>query len=139
MATLIDTSLWIDFTRARSPSSLKVFIAPYILHPDAHLTDPIAFEVLRHATPPEARQLTRQFQTLPLLAVPADLWSAAAMLGQQCRQRGLTIGSLDLLIATIALHHNATLITFDDDFQQVSAISKLKVKLLVRPPLQANP
>jgi hypothetical protein len=27
MATLIDTSLWIDFTRVRSPRSIKRFVA----------------------------------------------------------------------------------------------------------------
>lgn len=133
MPTLIDTSLWIDFTRARSPASLKQFIAPHILHPDAHLADPIIFEILRHATPQESRQLTRQFQTFPVLAVPPDLWSAAASLGQQCRQQGFTIGSLDLLIATVALHHGAMLITFDDDFQKISTLSNLQVKLLQRP------
>ncbi len=133
MPTLIDTSLWIDFTRARSPASLKQFIAPYILHPDAHLTDPIIFEVLKHATPQESRQLSRQFQTFPVLAAPPDLWSVAASLGQQCRQQGFTIGSLDLLIATVALHHGATLTTFDDDFQRISTLSNLQVKLLQRP------
>ena len=133
MSTLIDTSLWIDFTRARSPASLKQFIAPYILHPDAHLSDPVCFEVLRHATPQESRQLNRQFQTFPVLAVPTDLWSVAATLGRQCRQQGFTIGSLDLLIATVAQHHSATLITFDDDFQRIATLSNLQVKLLQRP------
>ena len=133
MPTLIDTSLWIDFTRARSPASLKKFIAPYILHPDAHLTEPITFEVLRHATPQESRQLTRQFQTLPLLAVPTNLWSAAATLGQLCRQKGITVQSFDLLIAMIAEHHGATLITLDDDFQKIATVSKLQVKVLQRP------
>ena len=28
MTLLLDTSLWIDFTRARSPTALKQFIAP---------------------------------------------------------------------------------------------------------------
>ena len=132
MPTLIDTSLWIDFTRSRSPAKLKRFIAPYILDPDAHVTDPVRFEVLRHATPPEVRQLSRHFQTYPMLAVPSDLWSAAATLGQQCRQQGLTIGSFDLLIATVAQHHGATLVTFDDDFQRIATISSLQVKLLQR-------
>ncbi|MCE9529047.1 MAG: PIN domain nuclease [Planctomycetales bacterium] len=133
MPTLIDTSLWIDFTRARSPAILKKFIAPYILHPDAHLTEPIILEVLRHATPQESRQLTRQFQTLPLLAVPANLWSTAATLGQHCRQKGIAVQSVDLLIAIIAEHHGATLITLDDDFQKIAAVSKLQVKVLQRP------
>src|SRR5258706_7763289 len=132
MATLIDSSLWIDFTRPRSPANLKQFIAPYILHPDAHLSEPIIFEVLRHATPRESQQLTAQFQTFPLLDVPSDLWSASAALGQLCRQKGITVGSFDLLIATIAQHHAATLITFDDDFPKIATVSNLKVKLLSR-------
>jgi hypothetical protein len=32
MTQLLDTSLWIDFTRVRSPSHLKQFIAPFVLH-----------------------------------------------------------------------------------------------------------
>lgn len=133
MATLIDTNLWIDFTRPRSPASLKQFLAPYILDPDAHLADPIIFEVLRHATPLESRQFAAQFATYPVLSAPASLWTAAATLGQLCRQQGITIQSLDLLIASIAEHHGATLITFDGCFQNIAAISKLQVKLLQRP------
>jgi len=33
MTLLLDSSLWIDFTRARSPLVLKQFIAPYVLDP----------------------------------------------------------------------------------------------------------
>ena len=95
MPTLIDTSLWIDFTRKRSPQALKRFIAPYILDPEAHLAEPITFEVLRHAMPAEAKQLTQQFQTLPTLATPFSLWPDAVELGQACRQKNITVNSLD--------------------------------------------
>ena len=133
MSTLIDTSLWIDFTRTRSPRKLKRFIAPYILDPDTHLAEPITFELLRHATPAEAQQLTQQFQTLPMLATPPLLWAQAAVLGQDCRRKHITANSLDLLIATIALHHHAELVTFDHDFQRIASVSNLQVKLLKRP------
>jgi predicted nucleic acid-binding protein len=133
MPTLIDTSLWIDFTRIRSRRTLKRFIAPFILDPDAHVAEPIVFEILRHATAAEVKQLTPQFQTMPMLTTPSSFWTDAAKLGQACRQNNLTIGSLDLLIATIALHHDAEVITFDDDFQKVANVSKLQVKLLKRP------
>ena len=133
MPTLIDTSLWVDFTRSRSPRTIKRFIAPFILHPDAHLAEPITFEILRHATPAEAKQLTQQFQTLPMLATPLLLWPDAAKLGQACRQKNITVNSLDLLIATIALHHGAAVVTFDDDFQKIASVSSLQVKLLIRP------
>ena len=60
MARVVDTSLWIDLTRARSPLALKKFIAPYIDDPESCLAEPIAFELLRSATVAEARQLTLQ-------------------------------------------------------------------------------
>lgn len=42
---------WIDFTRSRSPTPLKRFIATYVLDPEAHLAEPVSFEVLRSARP----------------------------------------------------------------------------------------
>jgi len=133
MATLIDTSLWIDFTRTRSPRTIKRFVAPYILHPDAHLAEPIAFEILRHATAAEAKQLARQFQTLPILATPPQVWTQATELGQACRRKNIAVGSLDLLIAAIAPHHGAEVVTFDGDYQKIASVSKPQVKLLQRP------
>ncbi|HZZ80022.1 MAG TPA: PIN domain-containing protein [Gemmataceae bacterium] len=133
MPALIDTSLWIDFTRARSPRKLKAFIAPYILDPDAHLAEPIIFEVLRHASQAEAKLIQQQFQLLPTLATPPSLWTDAADLGQMCRQKNITVNSLDLLIAAVALHHSADVVTFDDDFKQIASVSKLSLKLLKRP------
>jgi predicted nucleic acid-binding protein len=43
------------------------------------------------------------------------------------------VGSLDLLIASTALHHDAELVTFDDDFEQIASASSLRVKRLHRP------
>jgi predicted nucleic acid-binding protein len=133
MTVLIDTSLWIDFTRARSPASLKQFIAPFILDPEAHLAEPVRFEMLRSARPDETRQLTAQFATMPLLSTPVDLWEQAIKLGQACRQIGQTVLSLDLLVAVVALHHNALLVSFDADFETIAAVSDLRLQRLERP------
>ncbi len=133
MITLIDTSLWIDFTRERSPRSLKQFIAPYILHPMAYLAEPVRFEILRHATPKESKQLVQQFQTFPVLATPKEVWTRATELGQACRQKNHTAGALDLLIASVALFHKAVVVSFDEDFQKIAVVCDLQVKLLHRP------
>ena len=133
MNWLIDSSLWIDFTRARSPCPLKQFIAPFILSPDAALAEPIAYEVLRHATDEEARAIGSQFATLPLMPSPHNLWNDAAKLGQRCRKKGITAGSIDLLIVTVALHNGAELVTFDSDFQGIAKACDLRLKLLRRP------
>lgn len=127
MARLIDTSLWIDFTRAKTPLARKLAIQPWILDPDACLCEPVAFEVLRHATPKERAQIEAQFSTLPLLPTPPQLWRDAARLGQICRDQGHNAGSLDLIIAAIALHHHAQLITGDADFLTIARLTKLKI------------
>jgi len=131
-ALLLDSSLWIEFTRRRTPLVLKQRIAPYVLDPLTHLAEPVVFELLRFATPQEVPQLEAQFATLPLLSTPAGLWEEAAILGQSCRAAGLTPLSLDLLIATIAIHHGATLVSFDRDFERMAAVSALQLQLLER-------
>jgi predicted nucleic acid-binding protein len=133
VASLIDSSLWIDFTRARSPRNLKQFIAPYVLAPDVALAEPVVFEVLRYASDEEIVQLQEQFRLLPLLLTPSNLWTAAAELGRDCRKKGITPSALDLLISSIANHYAAELVTFDADFEPIASASILKVKLLQRP------
>lgn len=133
MTLLLDSSLWIDFTRARSPLVLKQFIAPYVLDPTTHLAEPVRFEVLRSARPQEAQQLEAQFAVLPSLQTPADLWERAITLGQACRQVGRTVLSLDLLVAAVALHHNAVLVSFDADFEAIASVSELRLLRLERP------
>ena len=133
MTLLLDTSLWIDFTRARSPAPLKQFIAPYVLDPAAHLAEPVLFEVLRSARPEEARLLEAQFDVLPCLPTPKDLWQRAIALGQACRQAGRTVLSLDLLVAAVAMHHDAVVVSFDADFEAIASVSALRLKRLNRP------
>ena len=132
MARLIDTSLWIDFTRKKSPMALKSAILPWIMDPEASLCEPIAFEILRHASANEKKHLQTQFSTLPLLSTPTTLWHAAAQLGSTCRAKGVNAGSLDLLIAACAIHHQAELITFDSDFLAIAQCSTLRLRLLNR-------
>ena len=133
MDRLIDTSVWIDLVRPRSPQFLKEFITPYVLNPDTRLAGPVTYEVLRSATPQENGRIVRLFQSFPVLATPPDLWASATALGQACRQKGITADPMDLLIAVVTLYHGAMVVTFDDDFRQIAAVSDLRVELLTRP------
>ncbi|WP_233130109.1 PIN domain-containing protein [Synechococcus sp. 1G10] len=104
-----------------------------MLDPGAHLAEPVRFEVLRSARTEEARLLEAQFATLPTLPTPADLWQHSTALGQACRQVGRRVGSLDLLVAAVALHHNAVLVSFDADFEAIASVSELRLQRLRRP------
>jgi predicted nucleic acid-binding protein len=54
-------------------------------------------------------------------------------LGQDCRKKGVSPSAIDLLIAQVAIHHDAELITFDKDFQSIATASSLRVKCLQKP------
>ena len=66
-----------------------------------------------------------------------SVWITSSMfaigLGQACRQIGRTVLSLDLLVATVALHHNAELASFDADFEAIASVSALRLNRLNRP------
>ncbi|MBX7121465.1 MAG: PIN domain-containing protein [Opitutaceae bacterium] len=132
MARLIETTLWIDFTRSRTPHERKLAIQAWILDAGACLCEPVAFEVLRHATREERPRIEAQFATLPLMPTPPQLWRDATRLGQLCRDNGHNAGSLDLVIAATAIHHRAELVTFDTDYAAIARFSNLRVRLLAR-------
>ena len=91
------------------------------------------FALLRAARPEAARLPQAQFATLPLLTTPADPWEQAMALGQACRRIGRAVLSLDLLVAAMALHHNAELVSFDADFGAIASVSAQRLNLLIRP------
>ena len=121
MLTIPDTTIWLPFLRRRTPPDQKRLVLPHLLAPSARLAEPIAFALLRHATPTEAEQMTARFAAMPTLATPPNLWTLAASLGQECRRTKLPIGAHELLLAAIALHHDAEIVTFNEDYRRVAA------------------
>ena len=132
MASVIDSSIWVDCIRTGSPQALRRQTRAVIMSPDTTLSEPILFELLR-AVPKRDRVRTEALvATVPILATPSDLWQSARVLGQKCVDAGVLPPAIDLLIAGVCLHHRAPIITFDTHFQQIAKVSSLQVNLLVR-------
>lgn len=112
---LVDTSAWIEFFRDRAPIASAVDEA--LSNDEAALCGPVEAELRRGLRSARERRVV-----LPLLegchrlAQPAQLWSEAGDLGFALRRRGVTPKTLDLLIASYALHHAVQLLTADKDF-----------------------
>jgi predicted nucleic acid-binding protein len=132
MALMIDSTLWVDYFRSRTPLVIKQQVVPFIDRTDAAICEPVRFEVLSGALRRERRQIEETFHTLPSLRPPEDLWARATVLGQQCVDRGVQPRSLDLLIAAICLDHAAELVTFDVHFGQIAKVAPLRINLLTR-------
>src|SRR2546423_1425233 len=113
MGTLIDSSIWVDFFRLKTPKPVKEQVVSLIDDEGALLSEPTRFEILRGSLRSERKQVEETFATFPLIPSPADMWRQAIRIGQGCVDRGLRPRPMDLFISVVCLHHGVELITFD--------------------------
>lgn len=122
---LIDTSVWIDFYRGKnSPAAEDA--ARYIAADLAVLAAPVYLELLRGTKTIRERRLLENDRRVLKFTAPADsTWEHAGILGVALSGRGITIPTLDLLIAQIAIEHDFAVLTMDEHFPLIAARSKL--------------
>jgi predicted nucleic acid-binding protein len=91
------------------------------------------FEIFAYAGEGQAKKLRAVFDHYRVLEAPEDLWERATVLGRACSLQGEPAEQMDLIIAAIALYHDAEVVTFDVGMAGIANYSKLRVKLLERP------
>jgi predicted nucleic acid-binding protein len=114
--TLIDTSAWIEFFRARGDAALKSRVADLISFGEAAYTCPIRFELFLGASPKELKDLRAGLGFAPRLTLTPQHWDVAANLGAKLRSAGHSMPASDLLIATVAHEEELPLLARDQHF-----------------------
>jgi predicted nucleic acid-binding protein len=117
---LVDTSVWIDFfNSARGPGGdeLERLIranAPLVL------TGQVVAEVLQ-GLKRDIDPVTALLMRWPLIE-PGGFatYVAAARIFRQARERGVTLSTVDALLAALALEFDAALFTLDQDFRRLA-------------------
>jgi predicted nucleic acid-binding protein len=130
---LVDTSVWIDFfssSPARAGSELRRLINE--VEPFA-LTGVVVTEVLQGLT----RDVNRieRFLSMWDLLEPSGFstYREAAAISRLARSKGISLTTIDTLIAAIALEHRASLFTLDKDFSRVARVTTLQLHPLPKP------
>ena len=119
--TLIDTSAWIEFFRARGDAILKSRVADLISFGAAAYTCPIRFELLVGARPQEMSDLRAGLGFARRLPLTSEHWDTAAALGAKLLSSGHSIPASDLLIATVAHEEGFSLLARDQHFVVIRA------------------
>jgi predicted nucleic acid-binding protein len=115
---LVDTSAWIDFFRGKGPLADRVDEA--LASNEATLCGPIVTELRRGLrNPSERRKVIPLLDGCHLLEDPDALWEEAGELGYVLARKGVTVKTMDLLIATYALSHDVPLLASDSDFSNM--------------------
>ncbi|MGB8887304.1 MAG: PIN domain nuclease [Candidatus Korobacteraceae bacterium] len=122
---LVDSSVWVDFfssSPGRGGGELRRMIED---------SEPVALpgvmvtEVLQGFTR-DARaieQFLRQFDLLEPRGF--ETYRAAAAIYRTARGKGISLTTIDSLIAAIALEHNASVFTLDKDFSRIALVTRL--------------
>ncbi len=132
MGSLIDTSVWVDHFRPTTPAAVKSQVLFYVNQRDICVGEPIIFELLAACSKRDRARIEMYFAVITVVSTPASLWRDATGLGQQCADAGLVVPAMDLLIASLCVHHKVDLITFDSHFAGIARVAPLKVNCLTR-------
>ena len=122
---LVDTSVWIDFFSAspgRAGDELRRMIEeadPFVLT-GVVITE--ILEGLRRDVPRIERYLSHWEMIEP---GGFSTYREASAISRAARAKGISLTTIDTLIAAIAMEHRASLFTLDKDFSRIARIAPL--------------
>lgn len=128
---MVDTSVWSEALRRKKKdiSSENTFIYHLIKNEEEILlTGSIIQEILTGIKNTELfEEIQYHLNFFHYLELDKKEYSEAARLRNQCAQKGVTVATIDCQIASVAIHRNLYLATYDSDFQLIAKHTNLKV------------
>ncbi|PJZ59443.1 PIN domain-containing protein [Leptospira adleri] len=130
MKLLVDTSVWSEALRRKGKTlkSEETFLYQIIQNEDdIFVTGIILQEILTGIKEPKIfSEIEEQFRYFNFISPSEKDHIEAAKLRNSLSKKGITLATIDALIAQIAITHNLILVTYDNDFLRLSGITKLK-------------
>ncbi len=131
MNLFVDTSVWsLALRRDNPPPSPEVAYLMQALETGelVFTTGIVLQELLQGFSGPKAGpQIVKRFATLPFLTPEREDYIRAAELHNGCRRRGISIGTIDALLARLCIRHKLTMLTTDEDFARIAEVAALSV------------
>lgn len=130
MTFLVDTSVWsLAFRRDAPPDHPAVTVLRDALVGGEVVaaTGLILTELLRGFIPERAQATIRErFSSVELIEPTRGDYEAAADVANTCRAHGVQLGTVDALIAQLAIARELTLLTTDRDFENAARFIPLR-------------
>ncbi len=131
MQLFVDTSVWSQaFRRDTPPDRPEVSRLSIALESGETIftTGLILQELLQGFNGPKSvSRIIGHFDPLPLLTPRRSDHIEAAKLRNECRRKGVQIGTIDALLARLCIVHNLTMLSADTDFRRIARHSDLQV------------
>ena len=124
---LVDSSVWIDSFKSHSGSAGVELRRMIEESEPLVLTGIIIAEVLQGLTR-DATRIEHFLAQWDLIEPKGfETYRRATSVYREARAEGITISTIDTLIASIALDHRASVFTLDHDFIRIARLTKLKL------------
>ena len=131
MSLLVDTSVWsLAFRRDSPPFIPEVQELKRALEAGDVIcvTGLILQELLQGFTKPKAhKQIIQHFKSLPFLIPDREDHIHAADLRNKCRQKGIQVTTIDVLLAQLCIRHRLAMLTTDRDFHNISNVVRFSI------------
>lgn len=128
---LVDSSVWIDFFSS-SPGRAGIELRRMIEEAEPFaLTGVVVTEVLQGLTRDEGR--VEEYLAMWEILEPSGFatYRKAAAIFRLARSKGLSLTTIDTLIAAIAIEREASLFSLDKDFVRIARITPLRLYRLI--------
>jgi predicted nucleic acid-binding protein len=117
---LIDTSAWIASFKKTGSQELKEFMRQAVVSGLAVTSPLIILELLQGCRSVGERDALRtKLESLDILPITQGVWEKAYELGFSIRRKGVTIPTVDLIIAALAIENKSLLLHHDDHFEMI--------------------
>ena len=131
MNVLVDTSVWSLALRRDVPPDIKetrILTRCLERHDALFSTAIIVQELLQGFNGPKQRdRIVEHFSSLPLIVPDLKDHIDAASLQTTCRKKGIQIGTIDALLAQLAIGHDLEFLTADRDFVLMSRYFPIRI------------
>lgn len=131
MNFLVDTSVWslaLRRNEAGADREVARLREALFARESIYTTGLILQELLQGFRGPRQRDaILRRFSALPTIAPDRDDHIEAAEVRNRCRRGGVQLGTIDALLARLAIRHELVVLSTDQDFRHAAAHVPLKV------------
>ncbi len=122
---LVDTSAWIIAFRGDGDQNAKEFLKHKIAQGQVATTSLIILELIQGCkTEKERDQLRLDLESLQILDINSNVWEQAYNTAFHLRKNGITVPTVDIILASLALEHNCLLLHFDRHFLMIARYLK---------------
>lgn len=119
---LVDTSAWILSFKKGGNLKLKEFLKKTVRAGLAATSPIIILELIQGCRTKEEQDALRvRLESLDVFSITKSIWERAYELAFSLRRKGLTVPTVDLIIAAIAIENNLLLLHQDRHFEMITS------------------